>query len=1440
MRILTLFFVLTFISISAYTQQVVGFKNSVEKSFLIQRLQANSLNASFSLSELSFDTLKTEEETFLTLTSNGYSKSYSSGEPDLPVYNQLLVVPSHVNLSLTLNSFSEELIQLSAIQAGLFIKPAIASISKSQSNPDKVPLVKGKIYQTNSFNSFPVVELREVGIMRDVKIYELIYQPVIYNAVSNQIKVRHHARIELNWNENFIGSDTWNFTNLNQGKLIIQSSKAIELRETYVLVSPLKYKETLQPFVQWKIQQGFYVIEAYIGEAIASADKNLIKTYLTELYNSPADGIAAPAYLLIVGDVVDVPAWYNSADSHVTDLYYAEYTNDYLPDVYYGRFSAVTAQQLKIIIDKTLYVEKGAGNKRSYQNDHLLISGVDASYAPVYGNGALNYFIDNYSIPEFGVNAHYYLYGSGSPIVSNSSQAKQAIFDDFNAGVGIAYYTAHCNASGWSNPQFTISDIVSVNNSDYYPLMIGNCCQSYSFNSTSFGEEIVRAAGKGAVAYIGATNLSYWDEDYFWGVGFTSNITANPTYEATGLGSWDAWFHTHNETVEKHAYTAGQIVEAGNMTVQSSNSDLKKYYWEIYGIMGDPSLVPAKYQTQRIEPKFNELLMVGQNSLEVTAAKGAKITLIENGTLLAFNITDESEVANLSFEPLLHIGDAVVEICVSHPDYAPYIDTLKVIGPNGPYLVVNHLIFNDSSGNQNQVIEYGETIDYYFEIKNFGSEEALNGSTTFSSSNQYVEVLSENNPMELPTIMADESYVTDKPFRVLFKNNIPDQELVSFMVTTTFNGSLLTEYSFTAKANAPNIQETNWLVDQTGVGNANGIIEANEEVTLTVFFSNIGNAQVSNTTLNFNSSNSELLAVSLDSFQKGGFDISETKAIDLIIKGDSNFFPGTQVFINYSITAGDDNQYLFGGRIPIILGQTPDVLMDNGTEQVITGNFYDSGGPSDKYTNNEAYTLTLIPFNSNEGLLISFDEFDVESMNTGGCWDKLSIYDGPTIDAPLLGSFCTANYKNYIQSQNSSGALTFKFESDGSTTKTGWKGFVSSTPKSSVAFKIVSATAPIFDATVNFVNTTVNSNESGFALFNNTLNLGSKSYSISKSGYFPKTGKIEEINGDSTLTILLEKLPDICFTTFENTQPLADVALTFNENTILTDSNGNATFIGVLPGTKSFRASKAGYIDTIGTIVVGTIDYCYSIKMRHKPTFLVNFIVTDEFGLVNNAIITLEGVSKTTSQDGTAYFEGLYEGNYGFTIEKEGYILYNGALNFTNADITKQVTIYHKTFGVVFNVTHNGTPLANANISVLDDVLVTAANGNASMYGIIPENDIPFDVTKEGFNKYIGAFTLIDSNVELNLEMSAVGIYQNQNSGFSVYPNPIAGDRKILVQSENQISQLNIYNYTGAKLVTINEQNTEIKVDFSGFSSGIYILQAKVGDEWIFEKVIVE
>jgi len=1439
MRIFSFLSVLLCLSLLTHAQKKIGFHEGTKKTFLVDGVVQNSFTAAFHLSELSVNPFTANQEEFLSLTADGFGRTYETGQPDLPIYNQLIVVPKDVILSIAVINTDEEEIDMSDSKNNRLLKPAIASISKSQKNPEKIKYEKGKAYKQNSFNDRPAVELHEVGIMRDVKLYELVYRPVLYNAVANKIRVRHQVQVKLAWEGQFPSYMDWDFTDIDTHTSLVTSAKSSLDQETYVIVSPTKYKETLQSFVNWKRQQGFYVIEAYIGESISSPDKNVIKTYLKNLYDNPASGTAKPSYILLVGDVADIPAWNGETDSHATDLYYAEYTGDFLPEVFYGRFSAVTTTQLNIIITKTLYVEQGSGNLRGYHSEHLLVSGVDASYAPTYGNGAINYFMDYYSNEQNGVNAHYYLYGSGSPIVSNSLQAHQAMIDDFDAGVGIAYYSAHCSADGWADPSFSISDISSLSNTNEYPLMIGNCCQSYSYNTTSFAEEIVRTANKGAVAYIGASNFSYWDEDYYWGIGFTSNIVANPTYEATGLGSWDAWFHTHNETDDQHAYTAGQILNVGNLAVQSSTSDLKGYYWEIYGIMGDPSLVPAKYQTQEIEPVFTDILVVGQSNLKVTAPKGATITLMENGKLAAFGKADATDVCDLTFEPLQHIGENQIIITATHPGYAPFIDSLRVIAPNGPFLVMTEILITDLLGNQNNMAEFGETMGAYFQIQNFGNEDAHNVVIELNTDSEWVLPLGENHTIEVGTILANELKVLTSPLQIQLKNNVPDQEAVVFNGNLHFSDSLNSGFDFDFTVNGPDLNESNWLVDQAGVGNANGIVEVNEEVTMTAFFANAGHAPVSNTTISFSSSDEELLTVLSEPVIFGGFDPSQTKSVDVVIKAGADFFAGDQVFLTYQLAAGDGHQYLFEGKIAVTLGDEPDIWMGNGSQEIVTANFYDSGGPDAKYSNNEKDTLTLLPHHSGEGLMIDFAQFEVESSNTG-CWDKLKIYDGANTNAPLLGSFCTINFVNSLQSQNESGALTFVFESDDNTTKNGWKAYISSSPKSTVTFSVTNGIDQVADVEISLANRTLLTNEQGLALFMNTLQDGEKTYTISKPGYFSKTGKISSVTGDTTLVILLEKLPEICFTAFENILPLEGVSINFDNQTMVTDANGSALFTGVLPGTKSFRATKTGYVDTTGTIVVGTVNFCYSLHLRLKPTYLVKMVISDEFGLVSGAKVTVGDVEKLTNTEGEITFDGLNQGNYGYTVEKEGYQKVTGGFDITDSDLVKNISISHITYGATFNVTSNSGPVDAAEISVLGDMIATASNGKVSMYGIIPAQDIAYSVSKLGYTTHEGTFDVVNTDVTLNIELTYVDIHQLTNNGLQVYPNPVSKDYRVRVTSVETMDQLQVFSYNGALLINYLEPTKEYLIDFSKFSKGIYILQARVGEQVHYEKVIVE
>ena len=148
-------------------------------------------------------------------------------------------------------------------------------------------------------------------------------------------------------------------------------------------------------------------------------------------------------------------------------------------------------------------------------------------------------------------------------------------------------YTAHGWESGWADPEFDVTDANNMTNNGKYPTMIGNCCLTNAFDTgTCFGEALLRKSNGGAIGYIGGSDVTYWNEDYWWGVG-SGSITSNPSYNNTGPGTYDGIFHDNGE--DYWAVVNSAIIFLGNMAVVEANG-MDDYYWEIYHLMGDPSL----------------------------------------------------------------------------------------------------------------------------------------------------------------------------------------------------------------------------------------------------------------------------------------------------------------------------------------------------------------------------------------------------------------------------------------------------------------------------------------------------------------------------------------------------------------------------------------------------------------------------------------------------------------------------------------------------------------------------------------------------------------------------------------------------------------------------------------------------------------------------------
>lgn len=549
----------------------------------IKSISSNEIVLELALDTLNLKDVKMRGKTFVEIESSVLTKQFGRGTPNLPVFTKLIQVPAGMTARIETSDFDTQEINLSDYGVSDQIVPTQESVSKSAKTTQF--FYNSAAYTENSFRAEPIALVEDLGLLRNVRLARVQVSPFEYNPSLGLLKVRNHIRATIKFQANqFVSAlnhnyDANSFTQLLNGVIGAQQPLFVRAESpTYVIVSPRRFEKDLQRFVDWKTKSGYKVIQAYTDQREVGTTNTQIQSYLKNLFLNPPAGYSPQQFILFVGDVAEIPTFVGVSAEHATDFQYGEYTDDVLPDAFYGRFSASTSSDLNAILDKTLAYEMRTLPDLRYLSRATMVAGDDSGHMD-WSNGQINYGVNKYFNSTNGITNLTYL----QPEPSNSPHAPK-IKADISAGVGFANYTAHCSAAGWAGPSFTHSDLPRLTNTDRYGVWVGNCCQSSSFDEDSFAEAAVRLPRKGAVGYIGASNFSYWDEDYWWAVGFKP-IVSQPDYSAENVGVYDQLFTKANPISNM-----SQIVFAGNLAVEASTSSRKKYYWEVYNVMGDPSL----------------------------------------------------------------------------------------------------------------------------------------------------------------------------------------------------------------------------------------------------------------------------------------------------------------------------------------------------------------------------------------------------------------------------------------------------------------------------------------------------------------------------------------------------------------------------------------------------------------------------------------------------------------------------------------------------------------------------------------------------------------------------------------------------------------------------------------------------------------------------------
>lgn len=651
-----------------------------------------------------------------TAAANGYNRT--AGQPLLPLYHRIITIPDGAE---AIVSWSDERWEHVAVDARGQIAAAQGAQPKSDDWQRNSPVDSNR----SECYSLPLATLTLMGYMRGHQVALLTISPFTYTPRSRELGVCRHVsiRIRLTPTASRYGSDTRQrlqrqsltgtlFHAKPEAKAYANNSYG-ETPLVYVIVADPRYRESLQPLVAWKRQEGLMVEEMYTD----SHDRTAIKAMLQQRYDLSTPLQPEPYYILLVGDVADIPCFppqhrVSGIEPHRTDLYYAEYTGDYLPDALIGRLSVDDTAQLNHVIAKTLAYEQFRMADSSHLNRSLLVAGKELQDpAPTVTNGQINYLKSLLmQHDEHHDTLCYY-----NP-TSDSLGAQ--ILDHLHSGVGMVNYTAHCLASGWRNPTVVSPQFDSLADEGKLFIAINNCCRANQVYGDCFGEHLLRAANGGAVGAIGASSETLWEEDYAWSVGPQAVLATWPSYNDSCPGAFDRMLHTHGEPFKQQAVTLGQMVAAGNWAVSSSGSPHDAFYWEIYNLLGDPSLMPyiglPAQQTLYAEP-----FHAGDQTMAVHGVPYARIAATRDSMLLGICTLDSN--GNGRLQSQLPLTDSVL-LTATAQYHRPCQTTAYPLPYEGSRLTISGYHITDLDGQRLEQLTLCDSAQLWLTVTNVGTQ----------------------------------------------------------------------------------------------------------------------------------------------------------------------------------------------------------------------------------------------------------------------------------------------------------------------------------------------------------------------------------------------------------------------------------------------------------------------------------------------------------------------------------------------------------------------------------------------------------------------------------------------------------------------------------------------------------------------------------------------
>jgi hypothetical protein len=693
----------------------------------------------------------------------GADLTSTPGNPQLPVVTKHYIIPENAVVTGVdiISKFEETLegtFDIYPVQ-----KPSILNIPNIDFKPAPWVEQNPKIY--NSSKPFPekCIEIGSYGNLNGYRLVSVNFYPFQYIPAKGIIKKINRITFKINYTP---GTKKARMKRISKNSRQILQTLVHSMCENpqaiydpfgdidsdstidYVIITSSSLASNFQPLSDWKTQKGvnsmIVTTDSIYANCPGSDNQEKIRNFIKD-----ANINWGTIWILLAGDTDIVPSRVAFAmaseagvqpedeDSLHADLYYSDLDGtwnyngtppygevadcvDLYPDVFVGRAPVSTITEVNTFVNKIITYET---NPPSDYELNILFMAMILWSDPYTDGGLAKDLIDSLYIPDrFSITKLYQSWGNLN---------KNNVIVAINEGQNLLNHNGHAwwYIMSMGSTYVTNDDFDNLTNGDRQGILYSIGCWANAFDYDAISEHFVNNPNGGGVAFIGNSR-------YGWG------SPGNPCFGYSDR--FDAAFY--NMLIYNQLTNVGYALAMDKAYYIPRSRQENVYRWHQYQInlLGDPEMPVWTDTPQALSLYHPDTL---QNGMEITVVvrdnqgkpvKNALVCLMKDPELYERAYTNNMG----EFKTTVSISSpGIVELTVTGTNFLPKVDSLYT-KLAGPYLAYKeHSIQDNISGNDDGLLNPGESAYLIVDMKNYGTQSLSDPSTKLSSEELFVTLL---------------------------------------------------------------------------------------------------------------------------------------------------------------------------------------------------------------------------------------------------------------------------------------------------------------------------------------------------------------------------------------------------------------------------------------------------------------------------------------------------------------------------------------------------------------------------------------------------------------------------------------------------------------------------------------------------------------------------